>query len=73
MSSVNRLSPRIDCFETDFLVLGPIRDLTPAQAIETALLGFWIEPNREDFLTWRDVIAYRQVGLRRDRNPIDSC
>jgi hypothetical protein len=59
MSGVNRLSPRIDCFEADFLVLSPIRDQAPAQAVETALLGFWVEPNREDFLTRRDVIAYR--------------
>ena len=70
MSRLNSLSPRIDCFEADFLVLSPIRDQAPAQAIETALLGFRVEPNREDFLARRDVIAYRQVGLRRDRNPI---
>jgi hypothetical protein len=73
MNGVNRLSPRFDCFEADFFVLSPIRDQAQMQAIETALLGFWVEPNREDFLTRRDVLAYRQVRLRRDRNPIDPC
>jgi hypothetical protein len=58
LSGVNHLSPRIDCFEADFLVLSPIRDQAPAEAIQTALLGFRVEPNREDFLTRRDVNAY---------------
>jgi hypothetical protein len=40
MRDLNRLSARIDCFEADFLVLSPTRDQAPAQAIETALLGF---------------------------------
>jgi hypothetical protein len=42
-----------------FLVLSQIWDQAPAEAIQTALLGFWVEPNREDFLTRRDVNAYR--------------
>jgi hypothetical protein len=57
LSGVNHLSPRIDCFEADFLVLSPIRDQARAEAIQTALLGFWVEPNRKDFLTRRDVNA----------------
>jgi hypothetical protein len=47
MSGVNRLGPSIDCFEADFLVLGPNTGLSPTQAIKATLLDCGIAPNRE--------------------------
>ena len=71
MGGVNRLSPRIDCFEADFLVFSPIRDQAPAQAIESPRFGFGIVPDREDLLARRNVLTDGQIRLRGNRDMID--
>jgi hypothetical protein len=62
--------PSVDRLVRDFRIFGPVWNQSPLQSIQSALLSFRIEPDREHILCGSDIPTYRQIPFRRYRNVI---
>jgi len=52
---IDRFGPRIDSLARDLWIFGPVRNQAPSQSVQGAVLGFWVESDREHILSRRKI------------------
>ena len=68
---IYRFSSGVDGPVAYLRVFGPVRNQSPLQGVERSYPSFWIESDRQNFLTRRNAVTDGQIRLLWDRNMIE--